>query len=118
MMKRDQDCIFCKILAGEIPSTQVYQDELVTAFRDINPVAPTHILIIPNTHIEDNNDFSEADEPVAGRMFTVVRKIAQQEGIADSGYRLILNTGPDGRQEVQHLHLHLIGGKRMEHPMG
>ena len=115
---KDLNCLFCKILSGEIPSTQVYQDDLVTAFLDINPVAPKHILIIPNKHIEDNNDFSPEDEPIAGRMFTVVQKIVQQEGIAESGYRLILNTGPDGHQEIQHLHLHLLGGQSMQHPMG
>ncbi len=114
----DSDCIFCKILAGEIPSTKVYEGELVTAFRDINPVAPTHILIVPNKHIADNNAVMPEDEAIAGRMFTVVRKLAEQEGIAASGYRLIINTGKDGHQEVDHLHLHLIGGKGMRHPMG
>ena len=117
-MKRDPDCIFCKILEGQIPSDKVYQDETLTAFRDINPVAPTHILIIPNTHIRDNNDFSPEDEAIAGKMFSLVRQLAQQEGIAEMGYRLIMNTGPDGHQEVPHLHLHLIGGKPMQHPMG
>ena len=117
-MNRDPDCIFCKILAGEIPSTKVYEDEDLTAFLDINPVAPTHILIIPNKHIPDNNYFDVEDESLAGKMFTVVRKLAEQKGIAKSGYRLIMNTGPDGRQEVDHMHLHLIGGKGMEHPMG
>jgi histidine triad (HIT) family protein len=115
---RDPDCIFCKIIAGELPGDQVYQDELVTAFRDINPVAPTHILIVPNEHIENNNAIGEAEEPLAGRLLTVATKLAQQEGIAESGYRLIMNTGPDGRQEVFHAHLHLIGGQRMKHPMG
>lgn len=112
------DCLFCKIVAGEIPSTTVYADDLVTAFRDINPVAPTHILIVPNKHIEDNNAFDEADQAIAGRMFIAVKKIAKQEGIAEDGYRLIMNTGPHGRQEVKHLHLHLIGGQVMQHPMG
>lgn len=114
----NSDCIFCKIIAGEIPSTKVYEDDTLTAFRDINPVAPVHILIVPNKHIEDNNDFQPEDEPIAGKMFTLVRKLAEREGIAHEGYRLILNTGPHGRQEIQHLHLHLIGGKVMEHPMG
>lgn len=115
---KDSDCIFCKIVAGEIPSTTVYEDDLVTAFKDINPVAPVHILIVPKKHIADNNTFMEADEPVAGRMFRVVRQLAEEQGIAKDGYRLIMNTGPHGNQVVQHLHLHLIGGKRMEHPMG
>lgn len=117
-MRTDPDCIFCKIVAGEIPSEKVYEDEVIVAFRDINPVAPTHILIIPKDHIEDNNAFSVEDEPLAGKMFTVVRKLAAQEGIAENGYRLIMNTGPHGRQEVRHLHLHLIGGQPMKHPMG
>ena len=115
---RDPNCIFCKILGGEIPSDQVYSDEMVTAFRDINPVAPVHILIIPNKHIPDNNAFGDEDEPIAGKMFRAVREIAKQEGIADSGYRLIMNSGPDGKQEVLHMHLHLIGGQRMQHKMG
>jgi len=112
------DCIFCKIVAGEIPSTLVYTDERVTAFRDINPVAPTHILIIPQKHIETVNDLAPEDEKLVGHLFTAARKIAAAEGIADTGYRLIINCGPDGGQVVYHLHLHLIGGQRMRHPMG
>ena len=104
----DPNCLFCKIVAGEIPSDKVYEDDLITAFRDINPVAPTHILIIPKKHIADNNDFDEADGAVAGRIFIAVKQIAAQEGIAENGYRLIMNTGPHGRQEVNHLHLHLM----------
>ena len=115
---RDPDCIFCKIVAGEIPSDKVYQDDLVTAFRDINPAASVHILIIPNKHIENNNAFTLEDEVIAGRMFAVVKKLAEEEGIAASGYRIIMNTGPDGRQEVMHMHLHLLGGNRMKHSMG
>jgi len=117
-MTSSPDCLFCKIIAGEIPSDTVYQDDLVTAFRDINPAAPTHILIVPNKHIPDNNAFAEEDEPLAGHMFRKVRELAASEGITESGYRLIMNTGPDGRQEVMHMHLHLIGGQRMKHPMG
>jgi histidine triad (HIT) family protein len=112
------DCIFCKIIAGEIPSTQVYNDEVVTAFRDINPAAPTHILIITNRHIASVNDLTIDDEQVMGHLFTAAKQIAEQEGIAESGYRLIMNTGPDGRQEVLHIHLHLLGGQKMRHPMG
>lgn len=112
------DCIFCKIILGEIPSTQVYDDELVTAFRDINPAAPTHILIIPKRHIAAVNDLTVEDESLVGHMFTAARQIAIQEGVAESGYRLIINNGPDGGQEVFHLHLHLLGGHRMRHPMG
>ena len=112
------DCIFCKIVAGEIPSTQVYADEQVTAFRDINPAAPVHVLIIPNRHIASVNDLTPEDAPLMGHLLGIARQIALQEGIAESGYRLIINTGPDGGQEVDHLHLHLLGGQRMRHPMG
>ena len=112
------DCIFCKIIAGEIPSTQVYHDDLVTAFRDINPVKPTHILIIPNRHIPSLNDLSNNDGLLMGHLITTAKKIAEEEGISKSGYRLIMNTGPDGRQEVFHIHLHLLGGQKMSHPMG
>lgn len=112
------DCIFCKIARGEMPATVVYKDEQVTAFRDINPVAPTHILVIPNDHIASTNNVTEGDEQLLGHMLTVVKPIAEQEGIADTGYRLIVNTGPDANQVVFHLHLHIIGGQRMRHPMG
>lgn len=115
---KDPDCIFCKIVAGDIPSTKVYEDELVFAFNDINPVAPVHILVVPKKHIPDNNAVGEEDEPVAGRMFRAVRLLAQEYEIAEDGYRLILNNGRHGHQEVQHLHMHLIGGKPMQHPMG
>ncbi|HNB53244.1 MAG TPA: histidine triad nucleotide-binding protein [Anaerolineales bacterium] len=112
------DCIFCKILAGEIPGDKLYADELVTAFRDIHPAAPTHILIVPNKHIASINEMSPEDEPITGRMMTVAQKLAAQEGIAEEGYRLIVNTGPHGGQVVYHLHLHLLGGQKMRHPMG
>jgi histidine triad (HIT) family protein len=112
------DCIFCRILVGEIPGDFVYRGDTVSAFRDIHPVAPTHILIVPNKHIASNNAVTEEDEETLGRMFLVARDLAKEEGIAESGYRLILNTGPHGGQEVYHLHLHLIGGQRMKHPMG
>lgn len=113
-----KDCLFCKIIAGEIPSEKVFEDELVTAFRDINPVAPTHILIIPNKHIASINDLGPDDESLVGHLFTVAKKLAQKEGINESGYRLIINTGADGGQIIFHLHLHLIGGHKMQHPMG
>jgi histidine triad (HIT) family protein len=115
---RNNDCLFCKIINGEIPSEQVHKDKLLVAFRDINPVAPCHILVVPIKHIQDNNNFSAVDEKIAGRMFTVVKELAIKEGIAQNGYRLIMNTGKHGRQEVPHMHLHLIGGKRMEHKLG
>ena len=112
------DCIFCKIISGEIPSQKLYQDELVTAFRDIHPVAPTHVLIIPNKHISSVNDVTPEDETMLGHIYSVARQLAVQEGIQEQGYRLIVNTGPHAGQEVYHLHLHLIGGQRMRHPMG
>jgi histidine triad (HIT) family protein len=112
------DCIFCKIITGELPGDIVYKTDTVTAFRDIHPAAPTHILIVTNKHIADNNDFSAEDGPLAAALFNAVREIAAQEGVAEDGYRLIANTGPHGRQEVPHLHLHLIGGQKMQHPLG
>jgi histidine triad (HIT) family protein len=112
------DCIFCKIISGEIPSPNIYHDQQVTAFRDIHPVAPIHVLIVPNEHISSNNDLETSHEALVGHLFTVAAKLAEQEGIAQSGYRLIINNGPDAGQEVFHLHLHLIGGHKMRYPMG
>lgn len=105
--------IFSKIIAGEIPADIVYQDDLVTAFRDINPQAPTHVLIVPNKVIPTVNDVSTADEKTLGRMLTTAAKIAADEGIAADGYRLIINCNDHGGQEVYHLHLHLLGGRRL-----
>jgi histidine triad (HIT) family protein len=113
-----KNCIFCDIVTGDEPGDILYQDDTVTAFRDIHPVAPTHVLIIPNRHISTVNELTEADEPLIGHMFTTARKVALMEGIAESGYRLILNTNYDGGQVIYHMHLHLIGGRRMRYPMG
>jgi histidine triad (HIT) family protein len=113
-----ENCIFCKIVSGEIPSQKVYSDDLVTAFRDIHPVAPTHILIVPNKHLASVNEVVPGDEALIGRMFTAARILAEQEGVSQTGYRLIINSGPHAGQEVLHLHLHLLGGQRMRHPMG
>jgi len=113
-----QDCIFCKIAAGEMPADIVYQDELVAAFRDTNPVAPTHILIIPNQHITSTNELNGDHEAEAARILTLVPELVHKEGIDERGYRLIMNTGPDGNQVVMHMHLHLIGGQKMKYPMG
>jgi len=112
------DCIFCKIISGDIPSTNVYRDEQVTAFRDINPAAPIHILIVPNKHIDSVNMLIVDDEPLIGHLFTVAKELAAKEGIADNGYRLIVNTGHEAGQTVLHIHLHLLGGGSMKHPMG
>ena len=111
-------CIFCKIVSNEAKTSIVYRDEQVTAFRDIHPVAPTHILIVPNKHIESVNTLEAGDEQLIGHLFTTAGKLAKEEGIEKGGYRLIANTGIDGGQTVFHLHLHLIGGQRMRHPMG
>ena len=105
--------IFEKIIAGEVPADVVYRDDMVTAFRDIHPLAPTHILIVPNKPIPTVNDLGAADEAVAGRKLRVAGLIAAQEGIAEDGYRLIVNCNRNGGQEVYHLHLHLLGGRRM-----
>jgi len=106
-----QDTLFTKIIRGDIPADIVYQDGQVTAFRDISPQAPTHVLIVPNKPIPSVNDIEENDEAVLGRLFTVARRLAMDEGIADDGYRLIVNCGRDGGQEVPHLHMHLLGGR-------
>lgn len=103
--------IFSKIIAGEIPADIVYQDDLVTAFRDIHPKAPTHVLIVPNKVIPTVNDVTAEDEHALGRMLTTAAKIAADEGIAADGYRLIINCNDHGGQEVYHLHMHLIGGR-------
>lgn len=107
------DCIFCKIVSGEIPSTNVYKDEQVTAFRDIHPAAPTHILIVPNKHIYSVNAITPEDEPLIGRLFSIAKQLAAQEGIAEEGYRLVVNTNAGAGQTVFHLHLHLLGGRQM-----
>jgi histidine triad (HIT) family protein len=112
------DCLFCKIISGDIPSTNVYRDEQVTAFRDINPSAPTHVLIVPNKHIESVNMLISDDAPLMGHLFLVAKQLAAQEGITETGYRLIINTGADAGQTVHHIHLHLLGGAPMKHPMG
>ncbi len=112
------NCIFCKIINGEAPSTIVFRDERATAFRDLHPVAPTHILVVPNKHIGSVNDVALEDESVLGHLFLVAQQIAEQEGIAASGYRLIVNNGPDANQVVFHLHLRILGGGRLRHPMG
>jgi histidine triad (HIT) family protein len=111
-------CIFCKIISEEAKATILYQDELVTAFQDLHPVAPTHILLVPNKHIESVGTLDIDDEQLIGHLFTVGRKLAEEAGIAKGGYRLITNTGVNGGQTIFHFHLHLIGGQRMRYPMG
>ena len=103
--------IFSKIVRGESPAEILYQDDLVTAFRDIHPVAPVHVLIVPNREIATANDLREEDEAVAGRMLVVAARLAREAGVAENGYRIILNCNRHGGQTVFHLHLHLIGGR-------
>ncbi len=112
------DCIFCRIVRGEIPADVVYRDELVTAFRDIEPMAPVHVLVIPVQHLQSTRDVELRDEPMLGRLLRVASVVAQQEGIADLGYRLTINTGRNGNQLVPHLHLHVMGGRMFGWPPG
>ena len=107
------DCIFCKIINKEIPSTIVYEDSEIIAFRDINPVTPIHILVIPKKHIESLIDLKQDDELLIGKIYTVINKIAKREGINEKGFRVIVNCGEDGGQEVKHLHFHVLGGKKL-----
>lgn len=110
-----QDCIFCKIIRGEIPSQKVYEDDLVFAFKDIQPAAPVHILIVPKKHITNLNDMTEEDVNLLGRIHLVASQIAQEQGIAESGYRVISNHNKDAGQVVFHLHFHLVGGRVLGH---
>jgi histidine triad (HIT) family protein len=111
-------CLFCRIAAGEVPAKLVYESDDVVAFRDINPQAPTHILIIPRRHIASVNHLSPGDAELVGRLYLVARELAEQEGVATSGYRLVMNTGPGAGQTVDHIHLHLIGGRSLHWPPG
>lgn len=110
------DCLFCKIMAGEIPSAEVYADDKVYAFRDINPQAPTHILVIPRDHRRKLTDYSEADSEILGYLLAVTNKIAAQEGLEH--FRTVINCGEESGQTVWHLHLHLLGGRVMTWPPG
>jgi histidine triad (HIT) family protein len=109
------DCVFDKIVAGQIPSTIVFQDESVLAFKDISPKAPTHILIIPKKHIASVNDLAKEDLPVVGHMLEVAKIVASQQGL--KAYKLVINTGTEAGQVVMHLHIHLLGGKKFETPV-
>ena len=112
------DCLFCKIIKGEIPSSKVYEDELIYAFRDIEPQAPVHILIIPKVHIASANELNEENSAIVGHIFNVAAKIAKSEGIAEGGYRIVNNCGADGGQTVGHLHFHMLGGRSLAWPPG
>ncbi len=108
-----EDCIFCQIIQGKAPARIVYQDDTVTAFWDVIPRTPVHLLIVPNQHLTSLSQLKEEDAPLLGSLFLVANQLASEYGIRESGYRLVINTGPDAGQSVSHLHLHLIGGRRM-----
>lgn len=112
------DCVFCKIVQREIPSTIVYEDDELIAFNDINPVSPVHLLIVPKKHLVSLNDVREEDTGLLGRMLLVASKLAGEKELHGRGYRAVINNGAEGGQIVMHLHLHLIGGKKLGHKMG
>jgi histidine triad (HIT) family protein len=114
----DPTCLFCRIVAGEIPSTRVAEDDAVIAFRDINPRAPTHILVVPREHVASAADLVETDGPLLGRIFATAADLARSEGIAEGGYRIVTNIGSWGGQSVDHLHFHLMGGRAFGWPPG
>ena len=108
------DCVFCKIIKGEIPSEKVYEDDEIFAFKDINPVAPIHILVIPKKHIATLLDVTEEDSHLISKLFVAINKIAKQIGIEESGFRIVANCGKDSGQEVMHIHFHMLAGKKLE----
>ena len=112
------DCLFCKMASGDIKPDIVFEDDDVLAFHDINPQAPTHVLIIPKKHIASINDIQSEDEVLVGKLYKVAKKIAKQESFADSGYRVVMNCGEDAGQTVFHIHLHLLGGRKLTWPPG
>lgn len=113
-----ENCIFCKIIAGEIPSKKAYEDEEVLAFHDIDAKAPVHVLIIPKKHVQSVMQLGEEDGALVAKLFSVARELANQLGVAEKGFRLVLNTGEDGGQSVAHLHMHLLGGRALAWPPG
>ena len=118
MTSTDPDCLFCKIVGGHIPATIVFRNDETTAFRDINPQAPTHVLVVPNAHIPTTEELTPDADAIVGELVRVARDIAREEGLSARGYRLVFNTGPDANNTVPHLHLHLIGGRPMAWPPG
>ncbi|MDQ2743961.1 MAG: histidine triad nucleotide-binding protein [Chloroflexota bacterium] len=112
------DCIFCKLVLGEIPAQTVYQDESVVAFRDLNPHAPVHVLVVPRKHFAGFGDAAEEDEQLLGHVARTAARVAQLEGIGESGFRCVVNSGEDAQQTVHHLHLHVLGGRKMSWPPG
>jgi len=114
----DPDCIFCKIVQGEIPATVVFKDQQVTAFRDLNPQAPLHVLVVPNRHVANTEALVPEDDALVGSLVRGARQVARQAGVAEGGYRLVFNTGADAGNTVPHLHLHVLGGRRLGWPPG
>jgi histidine triad (HIT) family protein len=112
------DCLFCRIVAGEIKADKVYEDADTFAFRDINPQAPTHVLVVPRRHIATLNDLTEGDAELVGKLFLAAQRVARAAGIAEAGYRTVINCNADAGQSVWHLHLHVLGGRRMAWPPG
>jgi histidine triad (HIT) family protein len=117
-MAQNSDCVFCRLVRKEMRGDLVYQDDRVTAFRDIRPQAPTHILVVPNVHISSMNQVQPEHAEMLSRLFLVAKQLAHQEALDEGGYRLVINTGPQGGQTVDHLHVHLLGGRRMTWPPG
>ena len=113
-----ESCLFCRIIAGEIPSSNIYEDDLCVAFRDINPQAPTHVLVAPREHLARLSDATTNYEALLGHLLFVAADIARQQGFSQDGYRLVINCGPHGQQAVEHLHVHLLGGRQMTWPPG
>ena len=107
------DCLFCKIVKGEVPSTKVYEDDEILAFNDIEPIAPIHILVIPKRHITSLAHMEDGDEKIVGKIYKAINKIAEEKGFKDEGYRVIVNCGENGGQEVMHLHFHVLAGKKL-----
>jgi histidine triad (HIT) family protein len=114
----DPTCLFCQIIAGDIPARTTYEDDLVVAIDDIHPVAPVHQLLMPRRHIRSAADLSEEDAPLLGRLFAVAAQLANEAGLPERGYRLVSNIGADGGQSVPHLHVHLVGGRSFAWPPG
>lgn len=112
------DCLFCRIVAGDVPATRRHDDELVVAIEDVSPRAPVHLLLMPRAHVASAAEVGETDGPMLGRLFAVAAKLAADEGLAERGYRLVTNVGQDSGQTVNHLHVHLLGGRRMTWPPG
>ena len=112
------DCLFCKIIAGDIPSNKVYSDDDIYAFHDIQPAAPTHILVIPKKHLHAVNAAEDGDQALLGKLLLAANSIAAEQGLAESGFRYVINTGDQGGQTVHHLHLHILGGRQFTWPPG